>query len=90
MILDIKNYKGEIYDIPQLGFDIKGQKEINVEKTKKNEMKEIKEKEKLIKSENGELEDDKMLKIERNNKESKDEKVKREENNSKINNEREL
>ena len=53
-------------------------------------MKETKEKEKLIKSENGELEDDKMLKIERNNQESKDEKVKREENNSKINNEREL
>ena len=90
MILDIKNYKGEIYDIPQLGFDIKGQKEINVEKIKKNEMKEIKEKEKLIKSENGELEDDKMLKIERNNQESKDEKAKKEENNSKINNEREL
>ena len=77
MNLDIQNYKGEIYDIPKLGFDIKGQKEINVEKIKKNEMKEIKEKEKLIKSENGELEDDKMLKIERNNQESKDEKVKK-------------
>ena len=90
MILDIKNYKGEIYDIPQLGFDIKGQKEINVEKIKKNEMKALKEKEKLIKSENGELEDNKMLKIERNNQESKVEKAKKEENNSKINNEREL
>ena len=56
-------------------------------------MKETKEKEKLIKSENGELEDDKMIKSQKNYQESKDEKDekdKKEENNPQINTEREL
>ena len=73
--LDIKNYKGEIYDIPQIKFDTKEKKEIKVDKIKNIE---LKDKEYLIKSENAELEDDKIIKSERNYQEPKVEKENKE------------
>ena len=97
--LDIKNYKGEIYDIPQIKFETKEKKEIKVDKIKNIE---LKDKEYLIKSENAELEDDKIIKSERNyqepkkekeNKEMKIKEEKQEQNDDdtfKINTEREL
>ena len=73
--LDIKNYKGEIYDIPQIKFETKEKKEIKVDKIKNIE---LKDKEYLIKSENAELEDDKIIKSERNYQEPKKEKENKE------------